>query len=288
MPRLKGAFALACVFAGYPKLMVGARRGAPLAVGYGEGEMYLASDALAMAGLTDQIAYPEDGDWVELSPTGAIIHDEQGRRVNRPITTVQLSGALTGKGNFPHFMLKEIYDQPSVLGDSLRALVNPSTLDSEPARPADRFRPRPAPHHHRLRHRLLCRAGRRNTGSRSSRACRWTPTWPREFRYREPPMPEGGAALFISQSGETADTLAALQIRAWQGQTVISVVNVPRARSRAPPMRCCRRRPDPRSASPRPRPSPRSSTVLACLAVAAARARGAHRRQGRAPAGGRR
>ena len=85
MPRLRGAFALACVFAGYPKLMVGARRGAPLAVGYGQGEMYLASDALAMAGLaTDQIAYPEDGDWVELSPTGAIIHDEQGRRVNRP------------------------------------------------------------------------------------------------------------------------------------------------------------------------------------------------------------
>ena len=125
LDRLEGAFALAILFAGHNDLMIGARRGSPLAVGYGEGEMYLGSDAHALAPLTQRICYLEEGDWVEISTTDAIVHDESGAVVEREVKQTATSGAMIGKGNYPHFMLKEIYEQPAVIGDTLHAVLNP-------------------------------------------------------------------------------------------------------------------------------------------------------------------
>ncbi|HYE01298.1 MAG TPA: glutamine--fructose-6-phosphate aminotransferase, partial [Alphaproteobacteria bacterium] len=121
--RLHGAFAFAIVFAGEHDLMIGARRGSPLAVGYGEGEMYLGSDALALAGLTNRIAYLDEGDWAVLDRRGAAIYDAEGRPAERPIRTTSLSAAMTGKGEYRHFMLKEIYEQPTVIGETLKSFI---------------------------------------------------------------------------------------------------------------------------------------------------------------------
>ncbi len=274
MPRLKGAFALAVVFAGHRDLMIGARRGAPLAVGYGDGEMYLASDALAMAGLTDKIAYPEDGDWVELSPTGAVIHDENNRRVNRAITTAHLSGALIGKGNFRHYMLKEIYDQPSVLGDSIRQLINPTTLEvSLPKLPVDFAK---------VTRLTISACGTAYYAGLVGKY--WFERIARlpvdadvasEFRYREAPMAENGAALFISQSGETADTLAALKYARSQKQTILSVVNVAQSSIARGSDAAIPTLAGPEIGVASTKAFTTQLTVLACLAVAAARARGA-------------
>jgi glucosamine--fructose-6-phosphate aminotransferase (isomerizing) len=152
LARLEGAFALAIVFAGRHDLMIGARRGSPLAVGYGKGEMYLGSDALALASLTDRICYLEEGDWVELEETGARVHDSSGAVVEREIKQTALSGALIGKGQYRHFMEKEIFEQPAVIGDTLHALLNPLTRQVTLPPPAGgarhRFRvplPRSAP-----------------------------------------------------------------------------------------------------------------------------------------------
>ena len=123
--RLEGAFALAILFAGRNDLMIGARRGSPLAVGYGDGEMYLGSDALALAPLTQRICYLDEGDWVEVTASGAVVHDETGAVVDRPVRQTATSGAMIGKGNYPHFMLKEIYEQPAVMGDTLHTVLNP-------------------------------------------------------------------------------------------------------------------------------------------------------------------
>ncbi len=273
MPRLHGAFALAILFAGHSDLMVGARRGTPLAVGYGEGEMYLASDALAMASLTQRVAYPEDGEWVELTHAGCTARDEQGGLVRREPVTVQLSGATAGKGNYAHFMLKEIYEQPSVIGDALRALVNPTTLSiALPALPVD-----------------FARIDRLTISACGTAfyaglvASYWFERLARlpvaceiasEFRYREPPLPARGAALFVSQSGETADTMAALRYARAQGQTILSVVNVPgssiaRASDAVLPTVA-----GPEIGVASTKAFTTQLTVLACLAIAAGRARG--------------
>src|SRR5262249_5114949 len=124
MERLHGAFALAVIFAGRHDLMVGARRGSPLAVGFGDGEMYLGSDALYLASLTRRICYLEEDGWVVISANGAKVYNA-GKAVDRPVTQTALSGALIGKGNYPHFMLKEICEQPAVIGDTLQAFFNP-------------------------------------------------------------------------------------------------------------------------------------------------------------------
>src|SRR5262249_39535885 len=116
LDRLEGAFALGIVFTGRNDLMIAARRGSPLAIGYGDGEMYLGSDALALAPLTQSICYLEEGDWAEMSPTGAVIHDVSGAVVKREVRATATSGAMIGKGNYAHFMLKEIYEQPAVIG----------------------------------------------------------------------------------------------------------------------------------------------------------------------------
>jgi glucosamine--fructose-6-phosphate aminotransferase (isomerizing) len=129
LKRVHGAFALAAVFAGHPKTLLGARQGAPLAVGYGEGEMFLGSDALALAPLTRRIAYLEEGDWVALDEAGARVFDAQGAPVERAVVQTAVSGATVGKGNYRHFMEKELHEHPAVLGDTLRQYLDPRTLE---------------------------------------------------------------------------------------------------------------------------------------------------------------
>ena len=159
MSKLQGAFSLAIVFADRPDLMAGARRGSPLAVGYGEGEMFLGSDAMALAPYTNRICYLEEDDWAMLTRDSATIYNG-GKRVNREVRQTALSGALIGKGNYRHFMMKEIAEQPTVIGDTLQAFVNPAGPQDRDAEAAGRSRQALAPHHRRLRHRLsrrLCR-----------------------------------------------------------------------------------------------------------------------------------
>jgi glucosamine--fructose-6-phosphate aminotransferase (isomerizing) len=223
--RLEGAFALAILFAGHPDLMIGARRGSPLAVGYGDGEMYLGSDALALAPLTSRICYLEEGDWVEITRTEAVVRDLSGAVMDRPIKLTATSGAMIGKGNYPHFMLKEIYEQPAVMGDTLHGLLNPWNQKVVlPPLPVDLTRVS-----------KLTIVGCGTSYHAALVAKYWfeaiakVPTEvdiASEFRYREMEMPPGGLALFISQSGETADTLAALAYARRQGQATLSIVNV--------------------------------------------------------------
>ena len=226
LARLEGAFALAILFAGRNDLMIGARRGSPLAIGYGDGAMYIGSDALAMATLTERICYLEEGDWAEITMTGAVVHDETGAVVEREVRETATSGAIIGKGNFPHFMLKEIYEQPAVIGDTLHALLNPSNQAvALPEIPFDLAR---------IDRVTIVACG---TSYHAGMVARyWFERFARlpvavdiasEFRYRGLDMAPGGLALFISQSGETADTLAALRYAREQGQHVMAVVNVP-------------------------------------------------------------
>ena len=227
LPRLAGAFGLAFVFAGKTDLMIGARRGSPLAIGWGDGEMYLGSDALALAPLTERIIYLEDGDWTILSHNDAEIRDESGAPVERAITQTAGSGALIGKGNYRHYMQKEIWEQPTVIGETLKTFFNPldRTITLPTALP---FNPRD------LTRLTMVACGTAFYATMVAKY--WFETIARipvevdiasEFRYRAAPLPENGAALFVSQSGETADTLAALRFARDAGQNVVSVVNVP-------------------------------------------------------------
>ena len=125
--RLEGAYALAMIFAGHPELMIGAQHGAPLAVGFGEDEMFVGSDALALAPLTRRIAYLTDGDWAVLDRSGAQFFDADGRQVEREVKLTRLTGASIGKGNYRHFMEKELHEHPAVIGDTLHRMVNPAT-----------------------------------------------------------------------------------------------------------------------------------------------------------------
>lgn len=225
MDRLEGAFALVMIFAGHHDLMVGCRQGTPLAVGYGEGEMYVASDSYALAPLTKKITFLEDGDRVNVTRQGVKIYNKKGEDVQRAIRITEQSGATTGKGEYRHFMLKEIYEQPSVIGQTLNAYVNPATGDvSIPHDILDALAVAP-----RL---TLVACGT------AYYACMVAKYWfesvarisceidvASEFRYREAPMPEGGVAIFVSQSGETLDTLEALRYSKRQKQKILSIVN---------------------------------------------------------------
>jgi glucosamine--fructose-6-phosphate aminotransferase (isomerizing) len=226
LARLDGAFALGFLFAGEHDLLIGARRGSPLAIGYGHGEMFLGSDALVLAPLTRRITYLEEGDWVVVTSRTATIFDATNREVDRPIREAAAAGAVIGKGNYRHFMQKEIFEQPEVIGDTLHALINPATRTVDlPELP---FALR------ELERVTLIACGT------AYHACIVAKYWleriarisveidiASEFRYRAPEMPKGGAAIFVSQSGETADTLAALRYAKAQGQKIIAVVNQP-------------------------------------------------------------
>ena len=224
--RLTGAYALAVVFADHPGLLIGARHGAPLAVGFGDGEMFLGSDALALAPLTRRIAYLEDGDWVVVSKDGADFFDVAGNPVKREIRLTALTGAAVGKGNFRHFMEKELHEHPAVLGDTLHQLVDPGTRAVVlPKMPFDLGE---------ITRVTISACGSAFYAGAVART--WIESVARipcdadvasEFRYRNPPMEKGGMGLLVSQSGETADTLAALRYMKAAGQHVLSVVNVP-------------------------------------------------------------
>ncbi|QKG70003.1 glutamine--fructose-6-phosphate transaminase (isomerizing) [Erythrobacter mangrovi] len=226
LPRLRGAFALAIAFRDHPDLLIGARRGSPLVLGYGKGEMYLGSDALALAPLTQHIAYLEEGDWVVVTHENAEIHDEAGEVVERPIQLSGASAAAVEKGNYRHFMQKEIFEQPTVVAQTLGSYLRQS--DNSVALPQFDF------DISAIKRVTIVACGTSYYAGMVAKY--WFEQFARvpvdidfasEFRYREPVLEDGGLALFISQSGETADTLAALRHCKAMGQTIGVVVNVP-------------------------------------------------------------
>ncbi|CAN5525070.1 glutamine--fructose-6-phosphate transaminase (isomerizing) [soil metagenome] len=227
LPQLRGAFALAFLFEGHPNLMIGARKGSPLAIGYGSGEMYLGSDAIALAPFTDDISYLEDGDWVVLNRAGAVVHNEHGVVVHRDVMKSGASSFMVDKANYRHFMAKEIHEQPEVVGHTLARYVDMASerVSLPTALPFD-FKD--------IQRISITACG---TASYAGYIAKyWFERLARvpveldvasEFRYREAPVRKGDLAIFISQSGETADTLAALRYAREQGMHTLSVVNVP-------------------------------------------------------------
>src|SRR5450631_2582446 len=274
LPRLKGAFALVFLFSGEDDLLIGARRGSPLAIGYGDGEMYLGSDAIALAPFTSSIAYLEDGDFVVLKRGGAVVQDVTGKVVTRPVIRSSASAFLVDKGNHRHFMAKEIHEQPEVVGHTLAHYVNFAKGRVE--------LPEKLPFDFRALDRISIAAC--GTAYYAGLVAKyWFERFARlpveidvasEFRYREVPLRPGGLAVFVSQSGETADTLATLRYAKEHKQHVLSVVNVPTstiARESDVVM--------PTLAGPEIGVASTKAftcqlAVLACLAIAAGRARG--------------
>ena len=226
LPRLRGAFALAIAFRSHPGMLIGARLGSPLVVGFGEGETYLGSDALALAPLTQKIAYLDEGDWVVVTRDGAAIHDCDNQPVQREVTTSGASAAAIEKGNYRHFMQKEIFEQPTVVAQTLHSYVR--QLERKVALPQIDF------DLSAINRVTIVACGTSYYAGMVAKY--WFEQFARlpvdidvasEFRYREPVLEPGGLALFISQSGETADTLAALRHCKAEGQTIAVVVNVP-------------------------------------------------------------
>jgi glucosamine--fructose-6-phosphate aminotransferase (isomerizing) len=226
LKELRGAFALGFLFSGEDDLLIGARRGSPLAVGYGDGEMYLGSDAIALAPFTDTVSYLEDGDWAVVTRKGVEIYNAQGKRVERPVIKSAASGLLVDKGNFKHFMAKEIHEQPEVVGHTLAHYIN--MLDERVALPGE------LPFDWKKLKRLSLSAC--GTAFYAGLVAKyWFERFAKlpveidiasEFRYREAPLEPSDLAIFISQSGETADTLASLRYAKELKQHVLSVVNV--------------------------------------------------------------
>ena len=226
LPRLHGAFALAILFRSHPELLIGARLGSPLVVGYGDDETYLGSDALALAPLTQRIAYLEEGDWVVCARDGTQVYDRDNQPVERPVTISGVTGALIDKGNHRHFMQKEIYEQPIVVAQTLRSYLQ--RFEGKIVLPIPDF------DLSGIKRVTIVACGTSFYAGMVAKY--WFEQFARvpvdldvasEFRYRAPVMDEGGLALFISQSGETADTLAALRHARSEKQTIAVVVNVP-------------------------------------------------------------
>ena len=223
--RLQGAFALAIIFAGHDDLMIAARQGSPLAIGHGSGEMYLGSDAIALAPFTDTITYLDEGDWAVLRRTGVEIFDRGGKRVERPLIKSVASSLLVDKGNHRHFMAKEIHEQPEVISHTLanyidmaEAIVTLPDLGVDPTS---------------LPRATVSACGTAYYAGLVGKY--WIERYARlpveidvasEMRYREPPLSKGGLSLFVSQSGETADTLAVLRHAKAEAQRIAAVVNV--------------------------------------------------------------
>jgi glutamine---fructose-6-phosphate transaminase (isomerizing) len=227
LPHLRGAFALGFIFAGEDDLMIGARKGPPLAIGFGNGEMYLGSDAITLAPFTDSISYLEDGDWVVLTRGSSVIRNEQGAIVHREVQKSVASALLVDKANYRHFMAKEIHEQPEVVGHTLaryldmtrERVVLPMTL------PFD---------FNEVQRVCIVACGTASYAGHVGKY--WFERFARlpvevdvasEFRYREAPLRKGDLAVVISQSGETADTLAALRYAREQGLHTVAVLNVP-------------------------------------------------------------
>ena len=222
LPRLRGAYALCCLFDGEPDLLIAARHGPPLAIGHGDGEMFVGSDAIALAPLTDRVTYLEDGDWAIITRQGATIHDASGTLANRAMTRTQIDMTRASKAGHKHFMAKEIAEQPVVIADAIRHYVKGGRIDLPPDldfAACDRL--------------TLVACGTGNY------ACMVAKYWfeqlaglpvdvdvASEFRYREPPLSPQSFAVFVSQSGETADTLAAMRHATGQVARIVTLVNV--------------------------------------------------------------
>jgi glutamine---fructose-6-phosphate transaminase (isomerizing) len=227
LPRFDGSFALAFLFEGYDNLIVGARKGSPLAVGYGQGEMYLGSDAIALAPLTDMIGYLEDGDVTLITREGIHFLNANGESVQRLPAKIAASAVIVHKGQHRHFMLKEIHEQPEVVGRTLANYVDVASGTIS------------MPEETRLNFREMSRISITACGTAFLAgliARYWFERYAglpvdidiaSEFRYRDVPFDPGNLAIFVSQSGETADTLASLQFAKARGQRILSVVNVP-------------------------------------------------------------
>ncbi|MBG6200222.1 glucosamine--fructose-6-phosphate aminotransferase (isomerizing) [Labrenzia sp. EL_13] len=227
LPRLKGAFALALLFAGEDDLMIGARKGSPLAIGHGEGEMFFGSDAIALSPFTDRITYLDEGDWAVLTRDGVQIFDRDNSPVERPEAKSSVTSSLMDKGNYKHFMAKEIHEQPEVLGHTLSRYFDYTTNTANVAG-AEKL------NFNKLSRLLISACGTAYLAGLVSKY--WFEKYARlpveidiasEFRYRETPVSGNDAALFISQSGETADTLASLRYCKENGAAIGAVVNVP-------------------------------------------------------------
>jgi len=272
LKRLDGAFALGVLFAGEDDLLIGARRGSPLAIGYGDGVMVLGSDALAIGPLTNRITYLDEGDWVELRRAGAVIHDETDAVAEREIKITAVGSASMDKGNYRHYMLKEIFEQPQVIGDTLGAYFNPvAGAVTLPELPFDLAG---------LPKITMIACGTSSYAALVGKY--WFEQLARlpvevdiasEFRYREAPMPQGGLAIFISQSGETADTLAALRYARAAGQHIAVIVNTPESSMSREADVILPTHAGPEVGVASTKAFTCQLTVLACLAIATARAR---------------
>ena len=221
--RLMGAYALCFLFEGEDDLMIAARKGSPLAIGHGDGEMFVGSDAIALAPMTDKVTYLDEGDWAVITRTSLEIRDGEGRIANRDMRTIKIDTASVDKGGHKHFMAKEIAEQPSVLTNALGYYIQDGKI----------VLPDPGLDFAQIDRLTMVACGT------AFYACLVAKYWfeqiarlpveidvASEFRYREPPIPKGTAALFVSQSGETADTLAALRYCKGKVDKIVSVVNV--------------------------------------------------------------
>ncbi|MDG6095185.1 glutamine--fructose-6-phosphate transaminase (isomerizing) [Acetobacter sp. AN02] len=271
--RLEGAYALAMIFAGHDGLLIGARHGAPLAVGYGEGEMFLGSDSLALAPLTRRIAYLEDGDRAVLTRDGAEFFNEAGEAVARPVQTTALVAGAIGKDGYRHYMEKELHEHPLVIGQTLQRLIDPArrrvVLPDMPFDPAEVSRA------------VITACGSAFYAGTVGRY--WLESVARlpvdidvasELRYREPPLMPGSLGLLISQSGETADTLAALRSLKRAGLPILSVLNVEHSTMARESAVVLGTAAGPEISVASTKAFTTQLTVLACLSIGFGRARG--------------
>jgi glucosamine--fructose-6-phosphate aminotransferase (isomerizing) len=272
--RLRGAFAFAILFRGENNLLIGARKGSPLAIGHGQGEMFLGSDAIALAPFTNRVTYLEDGDWAVLTRTSFEIFDAENRQVVRPMSFSQASTMLVDKGNHRHFMAKEIAEQPEVVGHTLAEYLD---FTERSVRLPDKL-----PFDFAKLERLTITAC--GTASYAGHVAKyWFERIARlpteidiasEFRYREAPLPKNGLAIVVSQSGETADTLAALRYCKAQGQHTLAIVNVPESTIARECEVVMRTYAGPEIGVASTKAFTCQLAALACLAIAAGRARG--------------
>nr|WP_321983177.1 glutamine--fructose-6-phosphate transaminase (isomerizing) [uncultured Lichenicoccus sp.] len=270
--RLHGAYAIAMIFAGHAELMIGARHGAPLVVGFGEDEMFLGSDSLALSPLTRRIAYLRDGDWVVVSRTGAEMFDPSGAPVPFEIRQTALAGGSIGKDGYRHYMDKELHEHPLVIGQTLRRMIDPATR---------RVVMPPLPFDLATVPRVTVTAcGSAFYAGLLGR--HWLESEARlpvdadvasELRYRDAPLTQGGLALLISQSGETADTLAALRALRAGGQHILSILNVPESSMARDSDMVLETVAGPEICVASTKAFTAQLSVLACLAIATGRAR---------------
>ena len=272
LQQLQGAFALGIIFAGEDDLMIAARKGSPLAIGHGSGEMYLGSDAIALAPFTDSITYLEEGDWAVLHRSGAEIFNLDGVRVERPLVKAVASALMIDKGNYRHFMAKEIHEQPEVISHTLA-----NYLDMTTARV--RF-PDLGVDLSKISRVTISACGTAYYAGLVAKY--WIERFARvpvdidvasEMRYRETPLPENGLAVFVSQSGETADTLATLRYAKANGQRIASIVNVPTSTIARELHAALPTLAGPEIGVASTKAFTCQLSVLACLAIAIARAR---------------